>query len=105
MLINLTPHSILIAHQDGTLIREIAPSGVIPRVETVETPDGEIDGIPVTRVSYGEVDGLPATAAGVYLLVSGLVRAACPDRDDLVSPGGLVRDERGRVVGCTHLAR
>ena len=52
---------------------------------------------------YGEVTGLPPEEEGVVLVVSGLVRAALPEREDLASPGGLVRDEKGRVVGCTHL--
>lgn len=27
---------------------------------------------------------------------------ACPDRLDLLSPGDLVRDEKGVIVGCTN---
>ena len=64
---------------------------------------GEIDGVPLAVVAYGEVTGLPDPAPGVVVVVSAMVRAACPDRADLASPGEPVRDEAGRVIGCRSL--
>ena len=39
----------------------------------------------------------------VLLIVSAMVRQALPDRKDLASPGDLVRDENGAVIGCGNL--
>jgi hypothetical protein len=59
--------------------------------------------VEIKRVTYGRVDDLPAREAGVVYIVSALVRAAEPDRGDLASPGGLVRDDAGVIVGCEYL--
>lgn len=40
---------------------------------------------------------------GIYLLVSAMVREALPLRKDLVSPGQLLRDDDGNVIGCLGL--
>lgn len=54
---------------------------------------------------YGEVDGLPAPRAGVTYIVSRVVAEAAREREDLLVPGGLVRDGSGRVLGCLYLTR
>jgi hypothetical protein len=41
----------------------------------------------------------------VYYIVSAMVRAALPDRKDLLVPSQQVRDDAGRVVGCKTLGR
>jgi len=53
--------------------------------------------------SYGRVEGLPEPETGVLYLVSAVVRAAVPGRADVASPGDLVRDGEGNVIGCRHL--
>jgi len=60
--------------------------------------------IPTVTTNYGEVTGLPPTKEGTVYIVSGLVAQQAP-RDDVFSPGPLVRDNQGRVVGCTGLRR
>ena len=60
--------------------------------------------IPISSSSYGEVVDLPAPQVGVYYIVSRLVMSACPNRQDLLVPNDLVRDEAGRVIGCRSLA-
>jgi hypothetical protein len=45
------------------------------------------------------VTGLPDAAIGVRVIVSALVKSAAP-RFDLVSPGELVRDGNGVVIGA-----
>lgn len=61
--------------------------------------------IPVFRTTLGDPTGLPEPQTGVTLLVSAVVRGACPGRIDLVSPGELVRGPDGQPVGCKGLAR
>ena len=40
-----------------------------------------------------------------HFVLSRVVKTALPDRDDLVVPDELVRDDAGRVVGCRRLSR
>jgi len=76
---------------------------IIPRVSTSSEKTGEICGVPIFKTVFGAVEGLPEKAEGVYLLVSALVRTAS-GRDDLLSPGELVRDSEGKPVGCKGLS-
>ena len=99
---NLTPHALVFVLADGSS-RSIAPSGAVARCRTVNSPAGDAEGIPLARVSYGAVEGLPEPAEGVLYVVSALVRAAVPGRSDVASPGDLVRDPAGNVIGCRGL--
>ncbi len=105
MIINLTPHTINVAST------AIAPSGVVARVSssTKKVGEVEVDGFTVDIVEtvFGEVEGLPAPepGAGVWFLVSALVRIAAQGRTDLLSPGEQVRNAAGQVVGCKNLTR
>jgi hypothetical protein len=69
----------------------------------VSVPAGVAGAIPLVSVSYGKVEGLPEGVPGTLFVVSALVRAAVPDRTDVASPGDLVRDEKGAVIGCRNL--
>lgn len=48
---------------------------------------GTIDGIPCVKTSVGKVNGLPEPVDGTWLLVSRIVKDACPERSDLVCVG------------------
>lgn len=101
MFINLTPHEIRIGD------RVIPPSGKVARCEEITTPAGTFDGVELINRKYGQVHGLPEPGAkkfdGTFYIVSAMVRMALPDRIDLASPGDLVRDETGKIVGCKNL--
>jgi hypothetical protein len=69
----------------------------------VETGDLKL---PVHQNSYGEVEGLPCPQAGYIFVVSMVVAQAVKDtRDDVFIPDDLVRDSKGRIIGCKGLAR
>lgn len=102
-LINCTPHTLNIIVEDE--IVDIAPSGVVSRCSQSEQEIGTLDGIPVTKQVFGEVVDLPKPKLDTYYVVSRLVAAACPNRQDLLIPGPLVRDNEGKVVGCKGLSR
>lgn len=102
MIVNLTPHAINFVLPSGE-VRVIAPSGGVARCSTSTSPAGEVDGIPLSRTTYGEVTGIPEPSPGKLFVVSALVRAAVPSRTDVASPGELVRDAAGVVVGCRSL--
>ncbi|MDY4474591.1 hypothetical protein [Mitsuokella sp.] len=101
--VNCTPHEINVVLPDGT-IRTIPTSGHITRCSQVNEIVAIIDGIPVTRQKLGSVVNLPDKKEGVFLIVSRIVAAAEPGRDDLLIPGPLVRDEKGIVKGCEGLS-
>ena len=101
-LINLTPHPVHL-HADG-IVRTYLPEPTPARLSEITEPAGlHIDGAPVVRVAYGAAD-LPPQSAGTTYIVSQMVAAACPDRDDLVYPYDIVRDSAGRIVGCRACA-
>lgn len=103
-IVNCTPHTLTFVNDEGEVIRSLEPSGIIPRVSSTISVVGDIDGIPDEETCYGEVTGLPAKQDGVVLVVSAMVAARLPDRDDLRVPGRQVRNERGQVIGCKSLS-
>lgn len=96
--VNLTPHSIIIVDA-----LTLPPSGTVARCAATSTPAGTHGKIALTRTAFGAVEGLPEPEAGVVFVVSALVRAAVPGRSDVASPGDLVRDASGVVIGCRNL--
>ena len=104
-IINCTPHPLNIHHFGGIL--ELAASGILPRlavtrenVVPVFGPLGEV--INVARATLGELTGLPDPQDGVVLITSALVADAAK-RPDVMSPGELVRDAQGIIIGCRGL--
>ena len=97
-VVNLTPHAIQVVGYE-----EIPASGVAPRVAMKTKAAGFITGLPISTTEYGEVQGLPEKMEGVYLIVSKMLKDACPDRDDLLYPAELVRDDKGNIIGCKSL--
>lgn len=119
MLINLTPHPIVLRSGENEIV--VPPSGSVARVtsrpgallDTVHAPGRVGDVRPPVPVygppAWGDVEGLPpqGAEAAVYI-VSALVAARCGDRADVVAPGTgpadeAVRDAKGRIVAVTRL--
>ena len=78
----------------------------IPRCTTIEEADGALGGIPMLKLTFGEVENLPPQQDGVLLIVSAICAAAGREqgRTDLVTPAHMVRDQDGKILGCTSLA-
>ncbi len=105
MIKNCTPHPIVV--RTNGIETVFQPSGIIPRVGTIETPVEGIEGIPCVTQIMGQVQGLPDPEPGVFLLVSAIVLGAC-DRLDLLAPDtgkGAIRDEQGRILAVTRMIR
>ena len=101
--VNLTPHPIVLHAEHGfgqTEITTFPPSGQVARAAERRVDVGGLGYARVERVEYGRVEGLPAVQPNVYLIVSGLVLAAAPDRPDLLAPGRQIRDDAGNIIGC-----
>jgi len=106
-LVNLTPHAIKVAGEDGETILEAAPSGQVARCTTSSEVVGEICGIEVVKTTFGLVDGLPPAEEGTIYIVSSLVAQAA-GRDDVVAPDTgptAIRDEAGRILAVKRFQR
>lgn len=98
--VNLTPHAVNIVNGPS-----FPPSGQVARCSMITHHRGEIGGIPVAQRQMGPVEGLPDPEEGVFYIVSAMVREAAEDdgRRDCLSPGVLLRDDDGNIVGCHDL--
>lgn len=103
-LLNLTPHSLTIVGDNGTIT--VPPSGQIARLAVNRTARKpvEIYGVTltVTHPITGAIIGLPDAEPGVLLVVSAMVAEAVK-RWDVMSPGELLRDVAGAVIGARGL--
>ena len=99
--VNLTPHPVVL--NDGTTF---PPSGGVARVSATYS-DFDSNGVAV--VKFGEPVGLPSPRNGFVFIVSGLLKQACPQRTDLVSPAtghpACRRDEGGRIISVPGFVR
>jgi len=106
-VINLTPHPINLMGKGGAIVT-VEPSGQIARVTTTEIylKDVEIDKVvvPVMRTTFERVANLPEPDGTTWYIVSRIVKAACPDRDDLLVPTHVVRDENGTIICAQALS-
>lgn len=97
LVVNHTPHVVTI----GEMV--IEPCGNVARCVEISAPAGSFAGVELITRQYGHVEGLPEPLPNVMYIVSALVRMALPERNDLASPGDLVRDENGKITGCKNL--
>jgi hypothetical protein len=99
VLINMTPHAIRV--KEGYDVTTYPPTGDVARVTVRNEQLNSINGAAVNRPVYGTVEGLPAyQKEGMFYIVSMLVRAALPDRKDLISPDSgptAVRNDDGQI--------
>lgn len=100
-IINMTPHPINLLDDELKLIVIIPVSGKTIRL-TASTIDAgfTVDDIRITKTVFGEPIGLPEYNFGKFYLVSQLVKAALPERSDLLVPAEIVRDDEGNIIGC-----
>lgn len=105
---NLTPHSIVWRRPDGT--EKIYPvDGQPARVvmgQRAADPIIDADGEEIpARETWTEptVIGLPDKSDKTIIIVSRMVCDALPDRDDLWTTGGTIRDDDGNIRACTRL--
>lgn len=99
---NLTPHPIVI-NRTGMDALTIAPEPMVARVAEEFVPQSLVNGVTFGHSKYGAVIGLPSCEEGTILIVSSMVRAAASHRNDVFSPGLLIRDRDGHVIGCGGL--
>jgi len=101
-IINLTPHKITLINSDGDK-KAINPSGKAARVDTKERWIDRANGIDFYVSDSGDVKDLPKPTHDIFYIVSKVVAAALPWRDDLFVPHGLIRDDKGNIIGSKGL--
>lgn len=102
-IINLTPHTINIVHDNEITVvePELKTARVSSKLEVV----GYINnGIPLYDTVYGDVIDLPEPQTGVVYVVSRIVKNCVPHRKDVLVPGNPLRDDTGNVIGCNGLS-
>ena len=75
------------------------------RVTFVQKTAGMADGILIYWWAPEEIVNLPEPKPDTYYIVSKMLAQACPEREDFILPGNLVRNESGDVVGCIDFSR
>lgn len=109
--VNLTPHALNVRSLDGsTLVLPPSPNGAARVVYDRLPPEqASIAGHEVQISVAGgprEIIGLPDPEPGtVYIVAKAVADAAPASRGDLMSPGKLIRDADGNVIGCDGLTR
>lgn len=108
-IINLTPHAVNVVDHDGNPLVDFPASGTVARVSvsTTEAAPLVVNGIsiPTCTRTNGAIVGLPDPAPDTMYIVSSVVRAACPDRTDLLVPDNFVRRPDGTIIGCQGFGR
>ena len=109
--INLTPHALQVKSLDGGFITILPDAEGPARVIYDRLPPEQvtIGGSEVAVAVAGPVKGivgLPEPQPDIVFIVAKAVADAAPrHRGDLMSPGRLLRDAEGKVVGCDGLTR
>ena len=92
---NLTPHTINICAEDGTIVKSYESEGIARAKQTAEHI-GEIDGVELVSMKFGEPEDLPEFEEGVYYVVSiitaNAAKAVGRRVDDLLITSDPVRD-------------
>ena len=102
---NLTPHSIDVLNGRDEVVFTLSANNNPPRVQENIYGQEEylINGGQRLNIytAYNEdVDRLPTKKEGVYYIVSRIVAEQYVERDDLLVPHELVRDEDGNIIGA-----
>ena len=106
-VVNCTPHDVNLITENGSIT--FPKSGIIPRLteQQVKINSVIVNGIEIDIMSksFLEPEGLPEPKENTIFIVSALVAGAVKNRDDLVIPNDIIRDDKGNIIGCKNLAR
>lgn len=104
-VVNLTPHAVTVLDANDNVVEVHEVSGQSARLAVEFSASGTVGAAtPCGSLRYGAVTGLPDPVPGRVVLVSVLVKLACPHRSDLAIVADEVRDPSGRILGCRGLA-
>lgn len=93
-------HSILVIQPSGDTIRARQSTKIIEKILVEDKV------VHITSTTYKGTVKLPPEQDDVYYIVSSIVAKQYKGiRNDLVIPNGLVRDNKGVVIGCKSLGK
>ena len=97
---NWTPHDVILVDINHNVIRTFPASGNVCRMDLERKLKCRLDNIDCyASLSHG-MTNIPRAVRGTYFIVSTFVRVAS-GRGDFISPAGFIRDEEGKIIGCT----
>lgn len=104
-IINLTPHEVNIATNDGDLTA-IPRSGYVVRSPEIRVEAGSVNDLPVSIVEYDVPENLPPPKRGVIYVVSAVTLSSIDkgSRYDLFAPGKALRNKGGKQIGAVGLS-
>ena len=110
MIINATPHAIVLLDDCDAVIQTFSPSGLLPRIVEEDRPSNPIEGFEAISRIYAGLEGLPGVNSDTIYIVSAMVLAAARTigRSDCCAPdtgSGAVRDGAGRIIGTRRFVR
>lgn len=118
-IVNCTPHAVqLLRERDGEwdTLMVLESSGLSVRVdndvETVGSVTCDEQEFDVRKRVFGDVtvtdsngeEATLETKEGTFYVVSRIAAEAMPERNDLLIVDGTVRNDEGRIIGCTGFA-
>lgn len=108
-IVNKTPHKITLLDEDDNIIRNLPPADEPARLKTKEHIVDRVfedsnKGVPIKKTDIIGVKNLPKSNENKFYLVSRTL-ASKLNRDDLLAPNELIRDNEGNVIGCKSLAK
>jgi hypothetical protein len=107
-LVNLTGQPLTLYVEDDPLTTLPTEGKVWIKTSYSLDEHVDVEGVPIPVLIPAEDDvvGLPMPQDDTYYIVTGLVAALMPDRDDLLSPAKVVRSgPGGKPLGCRALLR
>jgi len=106
-VVNCTPHDVNLITENGSIT--FPRSGIIPRLTEQQNKINSVNNngieIDIMSKSFLEPEGLPEPKENTIFIVSALVAGAVKNRDDLVIPNDIIRDDKGNIIGCRNLAK
>lgn len=121
-IINLTPHDLHFYSTDrkNTILTVKSSGNCRVSSKSILSTEIELNGvyIPVRSIEYGDIEtvysnnnsvikNFPERKENTIYIVSLLVKQLCKDRDDILcvdtNPSGVVRDDKGVIIGTTGL--
>ncbi len=103
MIKNFTPHDIHVVNEKNEIIKTYQSEGLIRLKATTVSAGLTVDDVRISKTVFGEPEGLPEYELGTFYIVSQLVKNALKEREDLLVPAEVVRDEKGQITGCKSL--
>lgn len=100
-IINKTPHQITVGTE---VFAAELPAARVAGNFTSTNVTGKYKEIRIGFTQFGLTTNLPAPEEGTCFIVSSIVKAANPNRTDLLIPIELVRDDEGKITGAKALS-